>query len=228
MKVRERNTWTRASLNPEGLQDVMWCSPCLKVGRLLNESGQMFESPQLPTMLPGTLSPMPCPESPHFVPSLCSHLSHSPEAASVEMSPAPESSWLRPHGSSPISGCPAAHASTPRACCSWSWSSPSCLIDPGLFIGFLCLSFNGGLFFRQIRLSLTSLHYVSCGFCIYVDHSLLVEDCLSIYCISSENMGLRLAEAPVRADRRNHLALFCCLNSNKDKKGSCFKIRKGL
>lgn len=129
MKVRERNTWTRASLNPEGLQDVMWCSPCLKVGRLLNESGQMFESPQLPTMLPGTLSPMPCPESPHFVPSLCSHLSHSPEAASVEMSPAPESSWLRPHGSSPISGCPAAHASTPRACCSWSWSSPSCLID---------------------------------------------------------------------------------------------------
>lgn len=128
MKVRERNTWTRASLNPEGLQDVMWCSPCLKVGRLLNESGQMFESPQLPTMLPGTLFPMPCPESPHFVPSLCSHLSHSPEAASVEMSPAPESSWLRPHGSSPISGCPAAHASTPRACCSWSWSSPSCLI----------------------------------------------------------------------------------------------------
>lgn len=78
------------------------------------------------TVLPG---PFPHPAvSPHTCPCVCFSCGHSPEAASVETSPAPESSWLRPHGSSPISGCPAAQASTPRACCSWSWSSPSCLI----------------------------------------------------------------------------------------------------
>lgn len=91
----------------------------------------MFESSQLPQCkLPGTPSLRPCPSLSllFLFPVSPPHLSHSPEAASVETSPAPESSWLRPHGSSPISGCPAAHASTPSACCSWSWSSPSCLI----------------------------------------------------------------------------------------------------
>lgn len=98
-------------------------------------------------------------------------------------------------------------------------------IDPGLFIVFLCLSFNWVSSSRQVQQSLRcilSRPYIS-GNCI-----LVVENWFSTYCILSENTVSRLAETPGRADRRNSLALFCWLNSSKDKTGSAFKVKKGL
>ena len=128
VRVKQRNTRTRASQRQEGLerchleQPLPWGGKPKLVRLDVPEPAvppQCFQE----LLLPGLALSL-------YIWFLLSarSLSHSPEAASVETSPAPESSWLRPHGSSPISGCPAAHASTPRACCSWSWSSPSCLI----------------------------------------------------------------------------------------------------